>query len=319
MNKVIPCLALFLVSCSGSSGMSKEPDETNSTNNNNNLINFSCNVTSVNTENCNVTQNQNTREFYIFNPINDESINNAPVVFSFHGGGGTATENMEYSGFRQIAKEEKFILIYPQGQYFSNKDSTGWIFNENNNITDDLFFINEVIDWLYENKRINLDRIYATGFSVGAVMSYDLACKLSNKIAAVAPVAGTMSLDTYETCRPEKSKSIIHIHGESDSILSPNGNEYLKSFLESIEFWANFNQCSSSNTEGISDTNNDGYSGTIINYNNCSNQVAVTGILLENYDHQWPSIDSQKNQSDIDAASYIWDFFKKFDVNGLIK
>ena len=101
--------------------------------------------------------------------------------------------------------------------------------------------------------------------------------------------------------------------------MSPSGSEYLKSFLESIEFWANFNQCSSSNTEGISDTNNDGYSGTIINYNNCSNQVAVTGILLENYDHQWPSIDSQKNQSDIDAASYIWDFFKKFDVNGLIK
>ena len=88
MNKVIPCLALFLVSCSGSSGMSKEPDETNSTNNNNNLINFTCNVTSVNTENCNVTQNQNTREFYIFNPINNESTNNAPVVFSFHGGGG---------------------------------------------------------------------------------------------------------------------------------------------------------------------------------------------------------------------------------------
>ena len=226
---------------------------------------------------------------------------------------------MEYSGFKQIAQEEKFILIYPQGQYFSNKDSTGWIFNENNNITDDLFFINEIIDWLYENKSINLDRIYATGFSVGAVMSYDLACKLSNKIAAAAPVAGTMSLDTYETCRPEKSKSIIHIHGESDNILSPNGSEYLKSFFESIEFWANFNQCSSSNTERISDTNNDGYSGTIINYNNCSNQVVVTGILLENFDHQWPSTYSQKNQSDIDAASYIWDFFKTFDVNGLIE
>ena len=106
---------------------------------------------------------------------------------------------------------------------------------------------------------------------------------------------------------------------ESDSILSPNGSEYLKSFFESIEFWANFNQCSASNTESVSDTNNDGYSGTIINYKNCSNQVVVTGILLENFDHQWPSTYSQKNQSDIDAASYIWDFFKTFDVNGLIE
>ena len=54
MSKVILCLALFLVSCSGSSGMNNESDEINQTNNNN-LINFSCNVTSVNTENCNVT------------------------------------------------------------------------------------------------------------------------------------------------------------------------------------------------------------------------------------------------------------------------
>ena len=64
MNKVIPCLALFLVSCSGSSGMNNEADETDLTNNNN-LINFTCNVTSVNTENCNVTQNQYTL-FYIY-------------------------------------------------------------------------------------------------------------------------------------------------------------------------------------------------------------------------------------------------------------
>ena len=60
--------------------MSKEPDETNSTNNNNNLINLNFKIVIF---------------FHIFNPINNESTNNAPVVFSFHGGGGTATENME--------------------------------------------------------------------------------------------------------------------------------------------------------------------------------------------------------------------------------
>jgi polyhydroxybutyrate depolymerase len=248
-----------------------------------------------------------------------ESTIDAPVIFSFHGGGGTAIANMEYSGFRQIAESEKFILVYPQGQYFSDKDSTGWIFNENNNITDDLFFISEVIDWLYQNKNINLDRIYATGFSVGAIMSYDLACKLSNKIAAAAPVAGTMSTETFETCRPEKSKSIIHIHGESDSVLSPNGNEYIKSFDESLQFWSDFNQCSTSSTSNISDSNDDGYSGTSIIYQNCSNQVLVNGILLENFGHQWPSTNDQKNESDIDAASYIWSFLKKFDVDGFIE
>ncbi len=318
MKNFFPYLALFLVSCSGSGGMNSEPDEMNQPSNNDSII-FNCGVTSQNLENCQITQNQNSRELYIFNAMDAESTIDAPVIFSFHGGGGTAIANMEYSGFRQIAESEKFILVYPQGQYFSDKDSTGWIFNENNNITDDLFFISEVIDWLYQNKNINLDRIYATGFSVGAIMSYDLACKLSNKIAAAAPVAGTMSTETFETCRPEKSKSIIHIHGESDSVLSPNGNEYIKSFDESLQFWSDFNQCSTSSTSNISDSNDDGYSGTSIIYENCSNQVLVNGILLENFDHQWPSTNDQKNGSDIDAASYIWSFLKKFDVDGFIE
>ena len=319
MKIFITYLALFLVSCSGSGGTSSEPDDISQTNNNNNSIIFNCSVTSQNLENCQITQNQNSREFYIFNAIDNESTNDAPVIFSFHGGGGTAIANMEYSGFRQIAESEKFMIVYPQGQYFSNKDATGWIFNENNNITDDLYFTNEVIDWLYQNKKINLDRIYATGFSVGAIMSYDLACKLSNKIAAAAPVAGTMSIETFETCRPEKSKSIIHIHGESDITLNPNGNEYIKSFNESLQFWSDFNQCTTSSTSSIPDSNNDGYSGTSITYNNCSNQVLVSGILLENFGHQWPNINDQKNQSDIDAASYIWNFFKDFDINGFIE
>ena len=168
MKNFFPYLALFLVSCSGSGGMNSEPDEMNQPSNNDSII-FNCGVTSQNLENCQITQNQNSREFYIFNAMDAESTIDAPVIFSFHGGGGTAIANMEYGGFRQIAESEKFILVYPQGQYFSDKDSTGWIFNENNNITDDLFFISEVIDWLYQSKNINLDRIYATGFSLSLI------------------------------------------------------------------------------------------------------------------------------------------------------
>ena len=95
MKNFFPYLALFLVSCSGSGGMNSEPDEMNQPSNNDSII-FNCGVTSQNLENCQITQNQNSREFYIFNAMDAESTIDAPVIFSFHGGGGTAIANMEY-------------------------------------------------------------------------------------------------------------------------------------------------------------------------------------------------------------------------------
>ena len=318
--KFLVLLAFFLISCSGSgSSISGQDTDQQFNNIDNNLVNFDCSAYSLNIEYCFITQNSLNREIYLYKPTNITSSLNAPVLFSFHGGGGTALGNYAYSGFHQIADSEKFYVVYPQGQFFQDKNSTGWIFNNNNNISDDLFFMNQVIDWVDTNYDINLDRIYSSGFSVGAIMSYDLACKLSNKIAAVAPVGGTMSTDTFNTCRPEKSKSVVHIHGLNDRILDPNGNQYIKSVNQSIEFWANFNQCTSFSSSNIQDNNLDGSSGTVNEHSNCNNQVSVSSVLLENYGHDWPSTRYQNKNDDIDSASYIWNFLKNYDLNGLIQ
>lgn len=318
--KFLVFFIFFLISCSGSGGSYSDLDNTQeSIVSNSNTVNFNCSTYSSNIDYCQISQNSLTREIYLYKPSNISSLSEVPVLFSFHGGGGTALGNFSYTGFNEIADSEKFYVIYPQGQFFQDKSSTGWIFNNNNNISDDLFFINQVIDWVDTNYNVNLDRIYSSGFSVGAIMSYDLACKLSNKIAAVAPVGGTMSTDTFDSCRPEKSKSVVHIHGANDSILDPNGNQFIKSVAESVDFWANFNQCSSFTTSNIQDNNLDGSSGIINLHFNCNNQVSVSSVLLENYGHDWPSNRFQNKNDDIDSASYIWNFLKKYDLNGLIQ
>ena len=56
-------------------------------------------------------------------------------------------------------------------------------------------------------------------------MVYTLACFLSNKVAAFAPVSGSMSPDDYQICNPQRPIPVIHIHGTSDDSIPIQGND----------------------------------------------------------------------------------------------
>ena len=158
------------------------------------------------------------REFYLHLPENySDQVPPLPVLISLHGGGDYADANMAYSGFRQLADQNSFVTIYPQGAIYEEKNSTGW--NTEFEGVDDIAFLESVIDWTTDNFNVQPKEFYAAGFSNGAFMAYHMACNLSHKIAAVAPVAGLMGITTYETCNPIHSMSIIHLHGELDNVI----------------------------------------------------------------------------------------------------
>ena len=98
---------------------------------------------------------------------------------------------MNYDGFLDLAELNNFIVVYPQGLVYPEKNSTGWNTGPGQDINNDLLFFESMIDLLSRDFNINLDKVYVTGFSMGGFMSYDIACSpLSQKIAAVAPVSG---------------------------------------------------------------------------------------------------------------------------------
>ena len=90
---------------------------------------------------------------------------------------------MRYSGFKEHADRDTFIVIYPQGYFYGDKGTTGW--NTESEGVNDVAFIESVIDWVGRNYNTQLSEVYATGFSNGGFMSYHLACNLSAKIAAI--------------------------------------------------------------------------------------------------------------------------------------
>ena len=82
-----------------------------------------------------------------------------------------------------------------------------------NNI-DDVGFIREVIARMERQASVDPGRIFATGMSNGAMMSWRLACELS-EIRAIAPVAGT---DNTPACKPSRPVPVIEFHALDDNL-----------------------------------------------------------------------------------------------------
>ena len=313
----ISVIVIFLSSCGGSSSSTPTPPPTpppappSSTP-------PVCTLTSTqNTYYCTMTRKGLNRELYIYIPANySENGSPVPLLFSLHGYTSRAIWNLGYTGFRSIADEEGFIVIYPQGSILPTTGQTHWNVGgwTTSSTTDDIDFIESLIDWTGANFNINLDRVYSTGMSNGGFMSYHLACNLSSKVAAIASVTGSMTPQTYNSCNPIHPTPILQIHGLDDGVVPYYGNSVSRPIPEVIEYWKNYNDCSVMAVGDLIDSNGDGYAGSMEMHEECLNDVSVQSWVLSGFGHTWPSVPDD----DIHAASVIWNFVKQYDINGFI-
>ena len=261
------------------------------------------------------------RDYILYIPAIYDGSADFPLVLNFHGFGSNANEQMFYGDFRDIADTEGFLLVHPQGtslngsQYW-NVGSPG----SSGSTIDDVGFTEALIDELANLYTINLDRVYATGMSNGGFMSFLLACQLSEKIAAIASVTGTMTLDTYDNCNAQHPTPILQIHGTSDNIVPYNGNTGSLSIDDVISYWVNYNNCDTNPTI-TTFPDLDPSDGSIVEhivYTGGDNASTTEHMKVIGGGHTWPGsvfILPETNQ-DINASNEIWEFFSRFDING---
>ncbi|HUJ70694.1 MAG TPA: PHB depolymerase family esterase, partial [Verrucomicrobiae bacterium] len=153
-----------------------------------------------------------------------------PLVIVLHGGGGNAEGAIRMTGFNQKADKEGFVVVYPNGSgrlktrllTWNSGNCCGYALDSG---VDDVGFIRALIDELKKTRAVDPQRVYATGISNGGMMTYRLACELSDKIAAIAPVAGALNL---ENCQPTRPVSVIIFHGTADEHVLYNGGEPIR-------------------------------------------------------------------------------------------
>ena len=211
------------------------------------------------------------RSYHIHVPENTEGP--LPLVLVFHGALENAFAVEAMTGFTEKAMKEKFIVVYPNGtnEYDGSTRDLTWNgssccgYADAENI-DDTGFVRVLIEKFKKEYPVDPAKIYATGFSNGALLSYRLACRLSDIFAAVAPVSGSLE----EACSPENPVAVVAFHGTADlKVLyeggkSPviYGSKYNTPVSFAREFWAKHSGCGPEpRIENLGDWNREIFSG----------------------------------------------------------
>lgn len=266
------------------------------------------------------------RSYQLYLPTDVENLQDIPVVFNYHGLGSNAFQQAFYSSMNLVAEEEKFIVVYPQGWYDSFFESTFWNMGFDpwlspENLVDDVEFTRALIDLLDEEYEIDQNRMYATGMSMGGMFSYWVSCHMSNKITAVASVAGALTLATSNNCPTSRAVPLMQIHGTDDDVVPWEGATLHESIPESIEFYLEHNDCPETPVfEEIPDINtDDGTTSSKETYGPCIDNSEVVLITVQDGEHTWPgssvALQLGATSQDFDAAVVIWDFFKKYKLD----
>lgn len=266
-----------------------------------------------------------TRYYKVHIPPSHNKNVKIPVIIALHGHYGTG-ENMRkltLNVFDQLSDMNNFIVVYPDGIDQSWNDSGG-ISPASKKDIDDVGFIRALIEELEKRYNIDSDRVYVTGISNGAYFSHRLGCELSDRIAAIAPVAGTMPECVSANCSPMRPVPIMMFHGTEDPYAVYGGGKTAEGRIvlsaeDTAKYWARKNSCDLTPTrKDLPDNFSDGTTITETSYGNCKEDAAVMFYAINGGGHAWPGgwqylpkVIVGKTTQEINATEVIWEFFKR--------
>jgi len=245
-----------------------------------------------------------------------------PLVVILHGGAANADYAMRMAEMNPLADEHGFIVLYPNGTgvyqhavlTWNAGRCCGWAHQHQ---VDDTGFFNALLSKVETEYSVDPKRVYISGISNGAMMAYRLACELPHRIAAIAPVAGSLN---YDGPAPKEAVSVIHFHGTADQHAPYEGGTGTKTLYpridrpvrETIQLWVQYNGCSAvPQVEKKGPVTREVYSGG-------RNATEVVLYSIEGEGHTWPGGQPGIRNGNMDsptqairATDLIWAFFSR--------
>lgn len=246
-----------------------------------------------------------------------------PLLVALHGGFGSGAQFEANSGFDTLAERHGFIVVYPDGTPIRNQGAlaNARVWNGGRccgpaarQQVDDVGFIRQLIDEVSAKHDVDAKRVYAAGHSNGAIMSYRLACELSDKIVAIGVQSGALEIDN---CRPTHPVSVLHIHGSADRNIPITGGA--GSGFAGIAFspphdaaatLANADGCPPSASTTIAPDNPD---VSIETWKPCDDATVVQFVTVAGASHAWMGHQSARAGQRLTGAPYM-----KFDSSAAI-
>ena len=265
------------------------------------------------------------RSYFRFLPLSYDATTPLPLVIDLHGYMEGAAIQRAMSGLETFAEEHSFLVLTPQGL----GEIPYWNAFANDGLTDDVKFLRDLIDTTATGFCIDERRVYVTGLSMGAFMTSLVGCRLADRVAAIAPVAG---LRFPTDCVPANPVPVVAFHGTADDYVTYDGHsgsgaeslsfndETMSAFAgfvsqpvpDALEGWARAEGCATApEEEPVTE------SVTLIRYGACDGGSVVELYRVDGAGHTWPGSEFSANIEnvvgpttfDIDANEIMWAFF----------
>ena len=255
-----------------------------------------------------------TREYIYYAPEGLEA--GAPLIFVLHGYTGGAVGISGFSGFRELADEEGFAVVFPQGL----EDDSGynhWNANFTFSSVNDTGFLVALAEHLQATYEHAPECTYSCGYSNGGYMSYTLACDAASTFRGIGSVGGTMSAHDWNNCTPSQAVPVVHLHGTDDNSVpyegSPNWNFGWgeQPGVETIvSTWADWNNCTEVSETALPNLNTtDGSTVDLFEHTGGDSGYRALLYRVNDGGHNW--FGSWGNM-DIVSAVEMWNFWSSF-------
>jgi polyhydroxybutyrate depolymerase len=255
------------------------------------------------------------RRYVVYIPTTYSGKSTIPMIMSLHGFAGNPRQQSRWSAWNPIAERETILMVYPQGTGFPLRWYSGSTQYTGADAVDDVRFISDLITEMSKTFCVDSGRVYMSGLSNGGGMSYRAACEMSDRIAAIAGVAGAYSSEL--SCTPTRPVPVIAIHGDGDPVVRINGtpSSRLPAIKDYVADWAKRNSCQTGptpiklelpKTQDLS----------AVAYSDCAGNADVHYYIVKGGGHIWPggvvdvSASIVGNPSEAPASEIIWNFFK---------
>ncbi len=275
-----------------------------------------------------LSHNGVVREYYVSYP--EKTTKPCPLIIVLHNFYGSAKFIRQASEMDDFALLANIAVVYPEGIDNSWNVGTPW----DKNTSDDVGFIDVLIDSVATRFNIDLNRVYACGYSNGGYMAYELACQLSNKITAFGSIGSNFMLNTDQQCDQNRLIPIIDFKGTADPFVAYDvpfegqfSNDGSLLVNENIAYWTQFNNLTESTIQSLNDV--DPSDSTKVEIHTFSGEkigAIFVHYKILNGGHQWfgGKMGDEHlsyigfNNHDIHATEILIDFFLNYQLSDFL-
>lgn len=280
-----------------------------------------------------IRQGQRARRYVVHVPPSRPSP--VPVVFAFHGAGGTARIMLHHSRWANRADVGGFVVVAPEGTPPNLQEKPSFRFNPQlwnlggastaapTGHSDDVGFVRAILNELCASVDLDHKRVYATGFSNGAGLSFRLAVEMNDCFAAIGPIAGYPNV---KQAAPQRPIPTFYMVGSADPLIPLLGGEVTSPWslkptirqpvMAALEAWRSL--C------GFEQVSDPGDIDQEVIIGRAPGGAVLCYLVVQGLGHHWPGGKDVGVPQEVlgpriktfDATEKLWAFFTRYSLPG---